>query len=299
MKTVQEVLTLSKKYLENESIPNARFSAETIIAYVLGIKRIDLYLDFNRPLTLEELDKIKEGVTRRKTKEPLEYILGDVEFFNSTLTLTKDVLIPRPETEELVDLFIKSVKNDFKGPFISENKSFQKEHLVDLKKTLWDVGTGSGCIAISIKRAFSSFTVRASDISSAAICLAKENGIKNNCSIDFKIGDFLSPFRGEKADFIICNPPYISEKEYDDLMDDVKYFEPKNSLIAADNGLFFYKKFADSGFEYLNPGAKVVFEIGYNQKDLLYDMFADRKWISKKAYKDLSGKDRFFFLEIE
>ena len=247
MKNIKEVLSFSREYLEKAGVINPRYSAEAIIAFVLGCKRLDIYLNFDRPLTSSELDGIRECLRRRKAKEPLEYIFSSAEFFNCKLKITKDVLIPRSETEQLVDLVSKVLKKDLcvNEELNSSNKDNKRREGFFSKKTLWDICTGSGCIAISLNKAFPELEVSASDMSSEALDLAKSNAGMNCMEIDFREGDLLEPFKNEKTDYLICNPPYISEKEYSFLMDDVKNFEPKNALLAEDDGLYFYKKFAD------------------------------------------------------
>lgn len=297
MKNIEEVLAFSKDYLEKAAVENPRYSAESIIAHALACNRLDIYLNYDRPLTTAELDKIRILLKRRRAKEPLQYLFEETEFFNCKLKITKDVLIPRPETEELVEFVYKTIYKDLFGEEKNGSKVFNKE--VTAKKTLWDICTGSGCIAISLKKLFPSFEVNASDISIEALNIAKKNATINECGVDFRLGDLLLPFKNEKADYLICNPPYISEKEFSFLSDDVKNFEPKIALVAKEDGLEFYKRFADILPAFLTPKAKVFFEIGYGQGEMVKDIFVDRIWRSKKVYKDLSGKDRFFFLEIE
>ena len=293
MQTIKEILFLSKKYLEKAGVVNPRYSSEEIIAHVLGCKRLDIYLDFDRPLSISEIGNIREFIRRRHSKEPLQYILGSVDFFHCNINVTKDVLIPRSETEQLVDRIVKMLQPDDLHLSLPDNTHFLN------KKVLWDICTGSGCIALALKKVFPMLDVVASDISSKALSVAKINAKQNNCEIDFRLGDMLEPFKGEKADFVVCNPPYISEGEYNTVINDVRKYEPRNALIAKDKGTFFYKKLENQLISFLNPRAKVFFEIGYRQKKLLNDVFVDERWISKKVYKDLSGKDRFFFLEIE
>lgn len=300
MKNIQEVLSFSTQYLQNAGVVNARYSAESIIAFILKCKRLDLYLNFDRPLIPSELDGIKNCLMRRKVKEPLEYIFNFCEFYNCNLKITKDVLIPRPETEQLVDMVSKVIKNDLKENRMTGDKNFSGNIGETIEnKNLWDICTGSGCIAVALKKSVPGLNVHASDISAEALDVAKSNALQNGCFIDFREGDLLDPFKNEKADYIICNPPYVSEDEYGGLMDDVRKFEPKRALVAADDGMWFYKKFAGILPQVLNPGGKVFFEIGYSQGSLVKDIFIDERWVSRKVYKDLSGKDRFFFLEIE
>lgn len=291
MKKLKDILYYYRNDLKNSNVLNAVYSAEAIIAFVLNCKRMDLYLYFDQIINDYELDKIERLIGRRKAKEPLQYILGSVEFYNCHLTVNKDVLIPRFETEQLVDFVIRDLKGDEKA--VNNNGDLEK------KKKIWDVCTGSGCIAIALKKAFPLFDIAASDISAASIKIAKHNAKENGSIIDFKIGDLLDPFKNEKADYIICNPPYVSEKEYEDLIEDVKDFEPKNALMAQEDGISYYKRLSGILPDFLNEKGKVFFEIGEKQKEPINNLFTDERWAFKKIYKDLTGKDRFFFLEIE
>jgi release factor glutamine methyltransferase len=281
MKILKEIISLSQEYLKSKDVLRPRYSAEVIVSHVLHCKRLDIYLDLEKPLVEEEITSIRNLVKRRGLKEPLEYILGSLDFYNCNLKITNDVLIPRVETEELVSLVVNEIEKD----------SLQG-------KNLFDICTGSGCIAIALKKKFSNLNVFASDISLKALEVAKKNGEMNEVEIDFLHGNLLTPYK-KKADFVICNPPYVSEVEYENLSFEVKGFEPKISLLAKEEGLEFYKILAKELPSYLNPRAKIFFEIGHLQGQRVKEIFSDRIWISKKVYKDLSQKDRFFFLEIE
>lgn len=292
MSKLHDILNHSKKYLSKYSIQDDGFCAESIIASVLKCKRLDIYLQHDRIITEKELKKIERLIERRRLNEPLQYILGSVEFYNCHLKVNNKVLIPRFETEQLVDLIIKNLKMETEKKSKSFNTSFKRNKI-------WDLCTGSGCIAIALKKTFPNFDITASDISSSALQVAKDNASANGCEVDFKLGDLLEPFKDERGDVIICNPPYVSEKEFESLPKEVKDFEPKKALIAEEEGISFYKKLSLLLPHFLNKGGKVFFEIGESQKNLLEDLFVDERWVLKKIYKDFSGKDRFFFLEIE
>ena len=226
MKSLKEVLNFAKSYLQKNKIENYLFSSESIISYVLKLKRYDLYL-FSKKVAQKDFNKISSFLKRRAKGEPLEYILGEVDFFGASFDLTKDVLIPRVETEILVDYIAKKLKKR------------------DLrKKELWDLGSGSGCIGISLKKMFPDLKVTLSDISQKALKIAYKNKIKNKVDLELKKGSFFKPFLGKKADFIIFNPPYISEKEYAGLSKEVKDFEPKCALVSGETGLEAFEKVA-------------------------------------------------------
>jgi release factor glutamine methyltransferase len=284
MSSLGEILYFSFEFLKKEKILDFKRSAEEIIAFVLGIKRLDLYLDLERKVFEREIKKIKNFLKRRAKKEPLEYIFSKIDFYNlKNLKVTKDVLIPRVETEILVDLICKELEG--------EEEIFEK--------SLWDIGTGSGCIAIALKKSFPSLKIFASDNSSKALKIAKENSFKKNAEIIFKKGDFLKPFKNLKADFIVCNPPYVSGEEYKDLSREILDFEPKGALVARDRGFYFYKEMKGEILKYSKNRTKLFFEIGKDMGEKLKEIFSEKYFKNKKIIKDFAGHDRFFFVEVK
>jgi len=279
---IQSLLRQAKDFLDEKNVKNAKFSAEVLLSYVLKIKKSDLFLNFDKTISKEFIQKYEYLINRRSKKEPIDYIIGKIDFYGCEVLVDKNVLIPRVETEILVDLICKNL---------------EKEDLDN--KILIDICTGSGAIAIAIKKRFPKLKVYGVDISKKALEIAKKNAHLNNVNIFFKIGDLLSPLENIRADFIVSNPPYVSEIEYKTLDDDVKYFEPKKALIAKDGGLEFYKKIEKQIFKYTKSKAKLFFEIGYSQKKDVLNIFSDKKYVLKQVIKDFSKKDRFFFVEIE
>jgi release factor glutamine methyltransferase len=273
MRTILEVLALSTTFLSERGVERPRRSTEELLAFVLGIKRMDLYLQHDRPLIETELEKMRALVKKRSTGEPLEYVVGEVEFYHCKIKVTRDVLIPRPETELLVDLIVKELK--------------------DKEGVLWDVCAGPGTMGLALKKALPGFSVTLSDSSPEALLLARQNADSNGLEVHFRQGDLLDPFQGEKADVIVCNPPYISKKEYDSLDPSVRDFEPRGALLGGEKGTEFYERLASLLPFYLNPGGKVYFEIGSTQGPSLQAIFKGGKVI-----QDLAGHDRFFFLEM-
>jgi release factor glutamine methyltransferase len=219
---------------------------------------------------------------RRAKGEPYQYICGEVEFFGCTIGVNSAVLIPRQETEILVDLIAKKLATESQEG-----------------KILWDVCTGSGCIGIALKNAFPALDVTASDISEEALKVAKDNAERNEVAVRLFHGDFLAPFADKRADYIVCNPPYVSEEEFATLEAEVREFEPKRALVAQDHGLFFYKQLAANIFNILRPKGKMWLELGYNQGSAVRDIFSSAGAIHMQLIKDWSGHDRFFSLEIE
>jgi release factor glutamine methyltransferase len=273
MKTISEVLPLAATFLKND-----RKTAEEILASVLGIKRIELYMQFDRPLVEAELEKMRAALKRSAQGEPVEYIFGECEFYGCRLEVTPDVLIPRPETEVMVDLIAKRIKG---------------------KKNLWDLCTGSGCIGLALKRACPELSVTLSDLSPKALALAKKNAEKNHLQVEFLFGDLLQPFAGKKADAVVCNPPYISKKEYESLDVSVRSFEPSMALVGGETGFEFYERLAAELPRYLCEGGALFLEIGFQQGNGVKEIFKKSPWREGEILKDWAGHDRFFFLEIE
>jgi len=282
MKTVKEVLELSAAYLAQGGSPRPRRDGEELLAAVLKVKRLDLYMQFDRPLEEKELELCRNYLKRRRQREPLEYILQEVEFFQEKLFVSPEVLIPRQETELMLARAVEMLSSlSLEGLFA------------------WDVCTGSGCLGIGLKKRFSSLAVTLSDISTSALAIAQKNAERAGAAIEILQGDLLVPFKGKKADILLCNPPYVSEEEYIHLEKDVKEYEPKLALLGGKEGLDFYIRLASELPEYLNPRAKVFLEIGATQGKRLEEIFSSPCWTTRRIEKDFSGHDRFFFLEFE
>ncbi len=282
MKQIAEVLTLAAQFLEGHKIEHPRRSAEQLLASVLQVKRIDLYMQYDRPLVEPEKEKMRARLKRAIRKEPIEQIVGEVEFLHCRIGISTDVLIPRQESEILVDLVIKHLKTQS-----LENK------------VLWDICTGSGCLGLAIKKACPELTVVLSDISPLAIAVAEQNGRANGLDVVCRMGDLLQPFEGELADFVICNPPYVSTAEYDLLEQSVRDFEPKLALLAGERGTDLFERLAKELPRFLKKGAQCFFEIGSEQGPLVQEIFNTPPWRGQRLGQDWAGHNRFFFLEIE
>ena len=282
MKTILEVLTLSKNYLEQRGIQNPRRQAEELLSDALGIKRMDLYLEFERPLTESELNICRQRLARRGKGEPLQYIHGEVLFFDCVIKVDPHVLIPRQETEILVDkIALELADQTLEG------------------KTLWDLCCGSGCIGIALKKRFPTLNVRLSDISAEALQLAKQNAQLNQVDVEIRKGDLLQPFKGEKAHFVVCNPPYVSEVDYAALEAEVRDHEPRMALVAGPKGTEFYQRLAHELPDYLYPSGKIWLEIGHGQGESVKNLFNASHWRHHRIEEDWAGLERFFSLEIE
>jgi release factor glutamine methyltransferase len=281
MKTIAEILQRSIDELLKSKIKDARVSAENLLAHVLKCKRMELYLRYDQPLEEKEILDFQALLERRKKREPVGYLCETMPFYHTEIEVGPGVLIPRPETELLVEKAIEVLKKqDLKG------------------KLLVDLCAGSGCIGIAIKKSLSDLRVVLSDISHAALEVAKRNAIRNLAQVEFHQGDLLEGF-SSKIDFLFCNPPYVSEEEMFFLDEDVKQYEPALALVAKSHGYEFYERLSKILPRYLNGGAKLFFEIGSTQKEGVKKIFSGGTWSSMQFFCDWRGKDRFFFLENE
>jgi release factor glutamine methyltransferase len=210
--------------------------------------------------------------------KPLAYIEGEVEFYHNKIKLNQNVLIPRQESEILIFYALERLKNVSEG-------------------TLLDLCTGSGCLGLAIKKAKPLYHVILSDISPKALEVAKENATLNGLDVEVLQGDLFESVKGRKFDFLVCNPPYVTEDEYEVLEPSVKDFEPKLALVAKDNGLYFYKKIAEEIPSFLNSGGLIFFEIGKDQGQGVMSFFDNPRWKKKEVIKDWAGHDRFVFIE--
>lgn len=274
--TVLSMLEWATDYFKQKDVPDPRLSIEWIVAEALQCKRLDLYLQFERPLSSAELDEIRPLVKRRASLEPLQYILGSTEFINATITLDTNVLIPRIETEQLVDLLL--------------------EHFSDRKNeplNLLDAGTGSGCIPIAIKKEYPAWYCAGFDISEKALERARINAETNETEIDFFKADILKidqlPEVCQKEwDIIISNPPYITESEKAEMHKQVTEHEPHLALFH-DEPLKLYSKIIEFAASkkaslYLECNDKTAPEVLQLAKPLFR---------STKLFKDLDQNERF------
>jgi release factor glutamine methyltransferase len=276
MKTLGEVLQLSADFLQKRNIDRPKRQVEELLSHLLKMPRIELYMHFDRPLIEEELVQLREALKRRAEGEPWQYIAGEVEFLGCKLKVNRSVLIPRHETEILADRIIKELP----------------AHPVEI----WDICTGSGCLGIALKKKRPDCKVALSDSSKEALAVAQENAAQNQTQVEILHGDLLKPFEGRKADIIVCNPPYISEKEYSGLDPQVREWEPKTALVGGNTGLEFYQRLAGELVPYLQENGKVYFEIGTGMGDQVKNLFLSPAWQKKEILQDWSSHDRYVII---
>lgn len=271
--TVLSMLEWATAYFDEKAITNPRLSVEWLLSDLLNVKRLDLYLQFDRPLTKQQLTKLREWVLRRGKKEPLQYITGSTNFYRCTIAVDNRVLIPRPETEELVEKIL--VEND------------------NSPQTLVDFGTGSGCIAIAIKKARPKWHVIGVDIDMGALHVAAENAQTNGVEIEWIAGDMLSAntlFIGRTIDIVVSNPPYILPIELDTIEEEVKKFEPSIALFH-DNPIALYSSLIQFTANQ-SPHAVLYCEIHFDFGTTLLRALKIPGW-EVSITQDYNGKDRF------
>lgn len=279
--TIKTLIDWSTKYFQDKEIESARLDAELLLAHTLKIRRLDLYLQFDRPLKPEELADYKSLVQRRIAHEPVAYITGKKEFWSRDFFVTPDVLIPRPDTEVLIEV--------------------ARENIAD-KKHGFEIGLGSGIIAITLLLEFPELKMTAIEISEKAIFVAQKNAGFHGVSERLEIihSDFFSFFPSPLAsyDFIISNPPYVSESEMFKLAPTILKYEPRNALVAGPQGLDFYPAIAEFSKNHLKENGFVAFEMGETQAKPVKIIFSKNGFSNIQIKKDYAQKDRVFIGQL-
>ena len=257
--TILKVLTWTTSYFKSNEIESPRPSAEILLAHLLETTRVDLYLKYDQPLNSKELKKYKTLIKRRTAREPVAYITGVKEFWSLELAVTKDVLIPRPETECLVEASLLILSAASAG-----NCKLKPMHILDL-------GTGSGAIVLALAKERPMHFYFASDCNIKTIKVAKNNAKKNNLDekVSFFTGDWLSPVNDKKISFdmIISNPPYIRTQDIAGLQPEICEYEPLTAFDGKEDGLNSLKHIICSAHNLLKRYGTLIFEIGHDQRD--------------------------------
>jgi release factor glutamine methyltransferase len=273
--TVLEVLQATTAYFTKRNIENPRLNAEHLLAHALDRKRIELYLEFERVLNESELMPLRELVKRRGEGEPLQHLLGTVEFCGHVFLCDKRAMVPRPETEELVELLKSQIRNS--------------------KSKILDVGTGSGVIALSLAMKFPEAEILAVDISDDALALARENAANLNLSdrVGFVESNLLENVEGT-FDLIVANLPYISTPQRHALSREVLH-DPEIALFASARGDELVREVIAQAPPYLRPGGMLALEIGLDQSEALLSALAEKNYRDIYSKTDYSGVTRFLF----
>ena len=273
--TVLEVLQATTAYLKKHNVENSRLNAEHLMAHALDRKRIELYLDFERELTETELVPLRELMKRRSEGEPLQHLLGTVEFCGLTFLCDKRAMVPRPETEQLVELVEARIEN-------------RESRIVD-------VGTGSGVIAISLAAKFPEAKILAVDISDDALALAQENAAMLNLKdrVQFLKSRLLENVEGA-FDLIVANLPYVSTQDRHTLSREVLH-DPEVALFAGKRGDELVRDLIDKAPTRLHPGGLLALEIGLDQSEALLSALAEKNYRDICSKNDYNGVTRFIF----
>lgn len=288
--TIKQLLSWSQEYFFKKRIETARLDSEILLAHVLSLKRLDLYLQFDRMLTAAELSQFKTLLQRRCHHEPVAYLVGKKEFWSRNFFVSKDVLIPRPDTETL----IQAVLDHFKAP-PSESSSLTEQ----ARTHGLEIGLGSGNIAITLLLELPDLTMTAVEISKAAIEIAGKNAAFHGVANRLQIieGDILAglPNFEMHFDFIVTNPPYVSSSEMKRLPETVREHEPHLALEAGEDGLEFYKVIADLAKKNLEKDKFLAVEIGEEQGKAVTKIFGSAGCSDIRVLKDYAGQDRVIF----
>lgn len=276
MLSIREIQSRTVSFFKSKGVPNAKLDTDLLISHVLGVARLELYLDLERPLTDTELDVLRPLVRRRANREPLQYLLGSVEFCEVDLKVDSRALIPRPETEELFELVT--------------------GRLDVAPKRILDLGTGTGALSLSLAKHYSEARVTAVDLSEAALSLAQENAARNQLieRVRFLAGSWFEPIpKGELFDLIVANPPYLTEREMTTAEPEVVDYEPHMALVSGADGLDDLRCIFAGAAEYLAEGGLMAFEVGIAQGPELLRLVGELGFHGEML-EDLSTRPRFF-----
>lgn len=277
--TVLKMLTWATSYFKTKGVRNPRLSIEWLLAHVLKKKRLDLYLIFDRPLSLYEIDSIKPLIIRRANNEPVQYITEETDFFGCLIKVSPNVLIPRPETEELVDWILNKIPTN-------------------VPQNVLDIGTGSGCISIALKKNRPDWIISGFDISAKAIQIARYNSKINNTPIHFTIDDIFSPsdhLHSNTFDVIVSNPPYILKSEENTLDREVREYEPSLALFTSTIGKI-YRSIEVFASKSLSEHGLMMLELNERFGQQILQLFSSPTWHAV-IKKDSAGKDRFIVVK--
>ncbi|MGI6433887.1 MAG: peptide chain release factor N(5)-glutamine methyltransferase [Syntrophomonadaceae bacterium] len=274
--TIKDLIAWTTRYFQKQGLAAARLEAEILLAYALEENRVFLYTNFDAPVNQQERERFRRLIQRRTRREPLAYITGEKEFMSLRFAVSPEVLIPRPETELLVETAIDLCARD--------------------GSRICDVGTGSGAIAVSLAHYLPSARITAVDVSMEALQIAGRNAARHGVDIDFQLSDLLAEIDpAVKFDLIVANLPYITEAQYQCLEPEIRLYEPQQALLGGGDGLDIYRRLMPQASKHLNEGGRMLLEIGADQGHAAMDLA--RSLGPGQVMADLAGKDRLIIIE--
>lgn len=279
--TVLEVIQRSAEFLTKKGVESPRLHAELLLAHVVGLPRMQLYLNFQRVLTPPELESLRELVRRRGQREPLQQITGSTSFCGLEIAVNREVLVPRPETELLAEcawIFLQAPLPEPPRPVVA-----------------LDFGTGSGCLAITLATRCPAARIWAVDVSAAALEVAHRNTARHQLEdrIRFFPGDGFDALpEARKFDLIVSNPPYIPTGDIAGLQPEVRDFEPRLALDGGVDGVDYYRRLAVEAAPWLHPDGRLMVEFGDGQADRLREIFSAQKWVVEAVREDYTQRPR-------
>ena len=284
---VVDLLDWTTEYFQQHGVPNPRLDAEVLLGHLLEKSRLQLYLHFEMPVFQEHLTPFRELIKKRIAHTPVSYLTNRKEFMSLDFYVDERVLIPRPETEQLVETILTTKTGEF--------------------RRLLELGTGSGVIATSLAMQQPEWEIVATDISEPALAVARKNAETHACisQIEFLSGDLFEPIEAintngnARFDWIVCNPPYIKNTERDTLSPDVRDYEPEIALFAGDDGLAVIRRLIAEAPKYLVPNGKLILEIGATQADAVRTLLdAESGYATYELFKDYAEKERVVLASV-
>ena len=276
-----DIINWGEEYFRSKGFENPKQEIEWLLCDLLNYKRIDLYLEFENTISDSKLDQLKGWVKRRRTREPLQYITGQTQFYGYPFKVSPDVLIPRPETERVVDVVLHTIGNI-------------------TKPRILEVGSGSGCMAVSIGAEKQNAYILSIDISKPAIDQAQKNADLNaTTNVDFMVLDFLKELPEGQFDLLVSNPPYIPLNEFGTTMPEIHNHEPQIALTDNRDGLTFYQRFAEVAKGLVKPGGWVIMEVGLGDHPAkAMEIFQSGGYKNLGLITDFNGDERVLKIQI-
>ena len=280
--TLIDIIKWGEQFFKDRGFDNPRAEIEWLLCSLLETTRLDIYLKYDMPISNEKLRILRSWIKRREKKEPLQYITGVCEFYGREFFVNSDVLIPRPETERIIDIAVEHYKK------------------INQKPSILDIGSGSGCISITMALEISDSNVLGLDSSSSANKIARKNSLKLKAkNVSFDDMDILTNTPAKGFDIVISNPPYIPQKELNTIMPDVINFEPHIALTDSLDGLTFYRRYAKLCEHLLTNNGIFLLEVGLGDHCVKVEKIFRREGYNNiNCYKDFNGDERILLIQL-